>query len=221
MNGAAGMHALGAAAQDGGVAGLQAQRARIAGHVGPALVDDADDAERHAHARDVEAVGPGPLRDRGADRDRPARRSPRRRAPSPRCAPRRAPAGRASRPTGPWRAPRPCRARSRLTTPACAARSDGRDRRQRRVLRGRARERQHGGGRDGVAPERVHDGGDVGGESGRRRRSWDVRRQAGARSARISTRSSRWIISARPRKPSSASMSALRLPMMRAASRSL
>ena len=39
----------------------------IAGHVGPALIDDADDAERHAHARDVEAVGPRPLRDRGAD----------------------------------------------------------------------------------------------------------------------------------------------------------
>ena len=42
--------------------------ARVAGHVGPALVNDADDAERHAHARDVEAIGPGPLRDRGADR---------------------------------------------------------------------------------------------------------------------------------------------------------
>ena len=67
VNGAAGMHALGAAAQDGGVAGLQAQRARIAGHVRPALVDDADDAERHAHARDVEAVGTRPLRDGGAD----------------------------------------------------------------------------------------------------------------------------------------------------------
>ena len=68
MDGAAGMHALGAAAQDGGIAGLQAQRTGIAGHVGPALVDDADDAQRHAHARDVEAVGPRPLRDRGADR---------------------------------------------------------------------------------------------------------------------------------------------------------
>ena len=43
------------------------KRTGIAGHVGPALVDDADDAERHAHARDVEAVGPRPLRDDGAD----------------------------------------------------------------------------------------------------------------------------------------------------------
>ena len=68
MNGAARMHALRAAAQDGRVAGLQAQRARIAGHVGTALVNDADDAERHAHARDVEAVGPRPARDLGADR---------------------------------------------------------------------------------------------------------------------------------------------------------
>ena len=67
MNGAAGMHALGAAAQDGGVAGLEAQTTRIAGHVGPALVDDADHAERHAHARDVEAIGTRPLRHDGAD----------------------------------------------------------------------------------------------------------------------------------------------------------
>ena len=45
--------------------------------------------------------------------------------------------------------------------------------------------------------------------------------QAGARSARIITRSSRWIISSRPRNPSSASISALRLPTIRVASRSL
>ena len=43
------------------------KRAGVAGHVRPALVDDADDAERHAHARDVEAIGPRPLRDGGAD----------------------------------------------------------------------------------------------------------------------------------------------------------
>ena len=67
VNGATGMHALGAATQDGGVAGLEAQTTRIAGHVRPALVDDADDAERHAHPRDVEAVGTRPLRHDGAD----------------------------------------------------------------------------------------------------------------------------------------------------------
>ena len=67
VDGATRMHALGAAAQDGGIAGLQAQTTGIAGHVRPALVDDADHAQRHAHARDVEAVGTRPLRDGGAD----------------------------------------------------------------------------------------------------------------------------------------------------------
>ena len=67
---AARAHALAAAAQDRRVAGLQAQRARVRGHVGPALVDDADDAERHAHALDAQAVRARPLRDDGADRIR-------------------------------------------------------------------------------------------------------------------------------------------------------
>ena len=57
-----------AAAQDRGVAGLQAQRAGIGRHVGPALVDDADDAQGHAHALDLEAVGPRPVGDHRADR---------------------------------------------------------------------------------------------------------------------------------------------------------
>ena len=52
--------ALRAAAQDRGIAGLEAQRAGIGGHVRPAFVDDADDAERHAHALDGHAVGPRP-----------------------------------------------------------------------------------------------------------------------------------------------------------------
>jgi hypothetical protein len=44
--------ALGAAAQDRGVAGLEAERGGVGGDVRPALVDDADDAERHrARAR--------------------------------------------------------------------------------------------------------------------------------------------------------------------------
>ena len=97
MNRAARMRALGAAAQDGCVAGLQAQRARIAGHVGPALVNDADDAERHAHARDVAARWAASIRATRCRWDRAARRCPRRRAPWPRCAFRRAPAGRAWR----------------------------------------------------------------------------------------------------------------------------
>jgi hypothetical protein len=53
--------------QDGRVAGLEAQGAGIAGHVGAALVDDADDTQRHPHSRDLQAVGPRPFRRRRAD----------------------------------------------------------------------------------------------------------------------------------------------------------
>jgi hypothetical protein len=49
-----------AAAQNGGIASFEAKRAGIGGDVGPALVDDSDDAERHAHAVDDHAVRPGP-----------------------------------------------------------------------------------------------------------------------------------------------------------------
>ena len=52
------------------IAALPARRhsaARVGGDVGARLVDDADDAQRHAHARDVEPVGPGPARELGAD----------------------------------------------------------------------------------------------------------------------------------------------------------
>ena len=60
--------ALGTAAQDHGVAGAQAQAAGIGGDVRPRFVDDADDADRNAHARDVEPVGARPAREFGADR---------------------------------------------------------------------------------------------------------------------------------------------------------
>ncbi len=59
-DGAAGTQAVGAAAQDRGVAGFQAEGAGIGGDVGAALVDDADDAERHPHPFDGHAVWPGP-----------------------------------------------------------------------------------------------------------------------------------------------------------------
>ena len=68
MDGARGIERIRAAAQDHGVAGLQAQRAGIGGHVGAALVDHADDAERRAHALDVQAVRPVPCGDHLADR---------------------------------------------------------------------------------------------------------------------------------------------------------
>ena len=63
VNRSARARALGAAAQDRRIAALQAQRRRIGRHVGPALVNDADDAERHAHARDLETVRPLPFGD--------------------------------------------------------------------------------------------------------------------------------------------------------------
>ncbi len=46
---------LGAAAQDRRVAGLEAQSRGVGGHVRPRLVDDADDAQRHAHEADLDA----------------------------------------------------------------------------------------------------------------------------------------------------------------------
>ena len=57
-----------AAAQDHGVAGLERQRTGVGGDVRAALEDDADDAERRAHALDVEAVRPVPFGDDRADR---------------------------------------------------------------------------------------------------------------------------------------------------------
>ncbi len=86
LDGAAGMMAVGAAAQDRRVAGLEAQRAGVGRHVRPALVDDADDAERHAHALDLEAVGPRPVRQHGCRPDRAVRRSPPGPWPCLRCA---------------------------------------------------------------------------------------------------------------------------------------
>ena len=48
---------LGAAAQDRRVARLEAQPRGIRGHVRTRFVDDADDAERHAHATDLDTGG--------------------------------------------------------------------------------------------------------------------------------------------------------------------
>ena len=55
------------AAQDHRVAGFQAQRAGIGGHVGPALIDDADDADGRGNARDIETVRLLPTRQFAAD----------------------------------------------------------------------------------------------------------------------------------------------------------
>jgi hypothetical protein len=50
-----GAQRLGAAAQDAGVARLQAQSRGVGRHVRARFVDDADHAERHAHAADLDA----------------------------------------------------------------------------------------------------------------------------------------------------------------------
>jgi len=54
------VQALGAAAQDNGVCGSQAEGASIGRHVGAAFIDDANDADGHADAREGEAAGPLP-----------------------------------------------------------------------------------------------------------------------------------------------------------------
>ena len=59
---------IGTAAQDDGIAGLEAQRAGIGGHVRPAFIDDADDAERRAHPLDMQPVRPVPFGNHVADR---------------------------------------------------------------------------------------------------------------------------------------------------------
>ena len=59
---------LRAAAQDRGISRFERQPAGIGGHIWPALVDDADNAERHRDALDVEPVRPRPAGERAADR---------------------------------------------------------------------------------------------------------------------------------------------------------
>jgi len=55
-----GIDRLGPAAEDDGIAGLQAERRGIGGHIGPRLINDADDAERDPHFADHQAVGAFP-----------------------------------------------------------------------------------------------------------------------------------------------------------------
>ena len=65
---ARGEEALRAAAQDRRIARLEAERPGVRGDVRARFVNHADHAERHAHARDVEAVRALPARQLGADR---------------------------------------------------------------------------------------------------------------------------------------------------------
>ena len=70
VNRRAGFAALRPCAQDHGIAGFQAQRAGIRGHVGAAFVDHSDDAERHRHAPDAHLIRALPFFQRHADRVR-------------------------------------------------------------------------------------------------------------------------------------------------------
>ena len=56
-----------AAFEDGGVAAFEAEREDVEGDVGACLVDDADDAEGHTHAAQVDAVGKSAVLDFFAD----------------------------------------------------------------------------------------------------------------------------------------------------------
>ena len=67
MQGAVGVDRLLAAAEDDGVAALDAERGGVDGDVGPALVDHEDDAERHADLADLQAVRPPAATDDLAD----------------------------------------------------------------------------------------------------------------------------------------------------------
>jgi hypothetical protein len=63
-----GAEGIRAAAQDRGIAALQAQRAGIGRHVGAALEDHGDDAERRRDTLEAQAVRPRPFRQHAAER---------------------------------------------------------------------------------------------------------------------------------------------------------
>ena len=67
MDGGVGVGGLRAAAQNHGIAALQAQRPGVGGDVGAALVDDADDPQGHPHALYPQAVWAFPLGDNVAN----------------------------------------------------------------------------------------------------------------------------------------------------------
>ena len=62
MNGPIRKQALRPAAQDHGVARFEAKSPGVGRNVGPALINDANDTERHAYTLNVQAVRPIPLR---------------------------------------------------------------------------------------------------------------------------------------------------------------
>ena len=63
-----GAKAVAAAAQDGGVAGFDAQPGRVGADIRAALVHDADYADRAGDALELQTVGPGPCGERTGER---------------------------------------------------------------------------------------------------------------------------------------------------------
>ena len=63
-----GMKRIRSAAQDHGIASLQAQRACVRRHIGAALVDDADHAQRGRDALNLQAIGAFESRQNAPDR---------------------------------------------------------------------------------------------------------------------------------------------------------
>ena len=161
--------ALGSAAQDRRVAGFERQPAGVCRDIRPALVNDADDAERHGDALDGEPVRPRPFGEDTADRIGQRRRSPRARRRSPRArfgsrasrsrnAARQALRSRPLRGRGHW--PRGCPA-SRAPTAAAAFV-------QRRNLGIGGSKAESGGGLAGAPPDLGHFGGQIRPRSRRR-----------------------------------------------------
>ena len=172
-DGPVGLEGGGRAAQEGGVARLQAQPGGVARHVGPVLVDHADDAERHPHpaspAGRWAAPSPRSPRRRGRAARRPCAGRRPWRAPAPRSG-----AAGPGRPR-PCRPPRPARDRPGWPPPATGHSSSRRSAARRRASSRTepARRRHDPGGRPDAARELL---------------------QGAARSSSqvTSTRSSRW-----------------------------
>ena len=211
--------AVGAAAQQRGVARLQAQGAGVRGHVRPALVDDADHSERHAHALDAQAVGTLPFGHRGADRV--GQRAHRIDAGRDGLDAARIEAQPLELGSAQLRSARRRQVALVGGQDRAALRAHRRSRgRKRCILLRRGSQRQdlrRGGGGPAEPVHQLAQGGGVHGPQGTLGAA-SATGAAAAGSGRMSTRSSRWIISSRPRKPSSSSISEDLRPRMRAAS---
>ena len=140
---------FGAAAQDRGIARHQRQRAGIGRHVGAAFVDDADDTQRHAHARSDRARWGGCV---GRSVGRPDRRARRRlRVPRPR-----PPAGRESSVSRSFiAAAMPAASARAMSSALAASTASARSRRRRAALRSASALRAVGAAASTVAAARA------------------------------------------------------------------